>query len=66
MSAMPAAPWPFLTQRRAAKALDVEVDYLQGLANNPIPAVKSEGKSGETVWLFQREAVEALAAQLGR
>lgn len=54
-------PWPYLTQKAAAKSLGVPVEMLIGLANNPIPAVKTAGKSGGTVWLFQRKAVAELS-----
>lgn len=60
------APWPYVSQREAARRLGVEADYLVGMANNPIPAFKSTGRSGGTVWLFHRDAINALALKLGR
>jgi hypothetical protein len=58
------APWPYYTQRQAAKKLGVAVEYLQGLANNGVPAVKTAGNSGGQVYLFQREAVDELAVRI--
>lgn len=57
----PQAPWPFYTQKQASKVLNVAVQFLDGLANNGVPAVKRQGKTGERVWLFERDAIDALA-----
>lgn len=57
------APWPYFTQRSAARILKVPTEFLRGLANNPIPAVKAGTSKGNSIWLFQREAVLALAAK---
>lgn len=61
----PLAPWSYYTQSTAARLLDVEVLYLTGLANNPLPAVKVRGKTGRGLWLFQREAIDKVRRARG-
>lgn len=54
------APWPYLTQRAVAHRFGISVEQLQGMANNPIPAVKVRGKTGEGMYLFKRAAIESI------
>jgi len=58
------APWPYLTQKAAARRLNVDVEFLVGLANHPsgrLRAVKTVGATGEGVFLFNRDDVELLS-----
>jgi hypothetical protein len=50
----------------AAKALGVPVEYLVGLANNPIPACKVATSRGNEIWLFKKDVVMELAARIQR
>ena len=57
-------PWPYLTQGAAARRLGVAVEYLTGMANNPVPAVCTVTDKGNRMWLFQLEAIEQIERRL--
>ncbi len=59
-------PWPFYPQRHAARLLGVKHKYLAGLANNPLTAFKVIGKTGTTLWMFHKDAVNDLVRQMAR
>jgi len=59
------APWPFYTQGHAARLLGgVSVEWLMGLANNPIPAVRAVGRTGKRVFLYQKQAIDELVIKM--
>lgn len=59
-------PWPYLRHKHAAKELGVSMDFLDGLANNPIRACKRPGVTGTLQWLFNAEDVAALVEKMTR
>lgn len=50
-------PWPYYTEKAAAKFLGIDHMFLNGLANNPIRACKRPGKTGTLIQFFNKEDI---------
>lgn len=58
-------PWPYWTAKAAAKRLGVGIELVQGLAqSNQIRSQERRGRSGERVWVVNRDDVLALEAKM--
>jgi len=61
------APWPYYTQRTAAKRLGVDVDFLSGMvghAHSRLRAVRSATHAGNWITLYNKDDIDALAAKV--
>lgn len=60
-------PWSYITAKAAAKKLGVSTELINGLAadrRSDLRAVKTEGATGQPVWLVSKSDVAKLARLL--